>query len=481
MSAIPSTLAQLAVPIESLHAYPRNPRRGRVDEIKRSLVRHGQYRPLVVNRPSGEVLAGNHTLLAACELGWREIAATFVDVDDDTAARIVLIDNRTNDLASYDDAELAELLESLPDLDGTGYDDDDLAALLASLDDEQLDLDDEGEEPRSRYTFDVFTREQIIDAAFDDIRASGFPYRTTPLHVQMTEINDLRATSLDALLRSNVGYRVADHYHPHRWHAKVDGRRNALDIFESDAYLRVAIEHVLDYGLSFSPQSLAGTLSLTRGAQAVSNFRPGFALSLLRRYAPSGAVVLDASTGYGGRLVGFFASECSEYVGIDPATLTHVGNEALVDALCPADKRVELHCAAAEDVSHDVVRERCDVAITSPPYFSKEHYVDEPTQSFKRYSDGESWRDGFLRPLLALQHVALRPGGVNLLNIADVTIRGVEYPLVEWALDAGRDVGFEVVTIERYTLQQHFGKGVDRRISENGVATEPLIVMRKQN
>jgi hypothetical protein len=45
----------------------------------------------------------------------------------------VAVDNRSNDLATYDNAALVELLQSLPDLQGTGYDDAALVALLASV------------------------------------------------------------------------------------------------------------------------------------------------------------------------------------------------------------------------------------------------------------------------------------------------------------------------------------------------------------
>lgn len=131
---IPETLESLAVPVGSLKPYGRNPRQGDVGQIVKSLERHGQYRPIVVNARTQEVLAGNHTLQAALALGWSEIAATFVDVDDDTAARIVLVDNRSNDLAAYDDHALVELLRSLPDLEGTGFDGDDLDELLQVLD-----------------------------------------------------------------------------------------------------------------------------------------------------------------------------------------------------------------------------------------------------------------------------------------------------------------------------------------------------------
>ena len=130
---IPATLKGMTVPIDGLKPYRRNPRQGDIGAIVTSLQRHGQYRPIVVNARTQEVLAGNHTLAAARELGWNEIAATFVDVDEDQAARIVLVDNRANDLATYDDQALLDLLQELPDLDGTGFDRDDLDALLADV------------------------------------------------------------------------------------------------------------------------------------------------------------------------------------------------------------------------------------------------------------------------------------------------------------------------------------------------------------
>ncbi|MBK3624790.1 ParB N-terminal domain-containing protein [Streptomyces sp. MBT49] len=136
---IPDSLAYLAVPIGNLTAYHRNPRTGNLDSIKESLTVNGQYRALVVNRGNltgrpNEILAGNHTWAAASELGWDEIAVTYVDVDDDAAARIVIVDNRTSDLAGYDEALLADILAELPDLEGTGYDQDALDSLLDTLD-----------------------------------------------------------------------------------------------------------------------------------------------------------------------------------------------------------------------------------------------------------------------------------------------------------------------------------------------------------
>ena len=139
-------LAALTVRVDQLKHYGKNPRRGDVAAIAESLEENGQYKAIVVRAGTNEVLAGNHTLRAARELGWEHIAATFVNVDDDRAARIVLVDNRTNDLAGYDDAELKALLEELPDLKGTGFDVDAFEALGVDMEQEPADAPDSADD-----------------------------------------------------------------------------------------------------------------------------------------------------------------------------------------------------------------------------------------------------------------------------------------------------------------------------------------------
>lgn len=129
-----------------LALYHRNPRLGNVGLIVDSLRAHGQYRPVVVNRGThtgrpNEVLAGNHTVKAFRELLeaepenglWTQVDGYVIDVDDDRAARIVLVDNRTAEVGSFDSEALSDLLTALPDLTGTAYTETDLDALRASL------------------------------------------------------------------------------------------------------------------------------------------------------------------------------------------------------------------------------------------------------------------------------------------------------------------------------------------------------------
>lgn len=135
------TIAQLKykrLPVDSLTTFDGNPRQGSVEQIAKSLSKHGQYRPIVVNvgTETGrghEVLAGNHTLLAARELGWSHVDACLVDVDDATAKSIVAADNKLADLGGYDDAALFALLDSLDSLDGTGFSISELEKLRQDL------------------------------------------------------------------------------------------------------------------------------------------------------------------------------------------------------------------------------------------------------------------------------------------------------------------------------------------------------------
>ena len=118
------------IDINSVFPYPMNARQGDIGLIAESLSKNGQFRPIVVNRRDNSILVGNHTWKAAKMLGWKQIAATFVDCDDEEAAKIVLVDNKTADLGSYDHVELAEILQTLPVFDGTGYTGDDLDDLM---------------------------------------------------------------------------------------------------------------------------------------------------------------------------------------------------------------------------------------------------------------------------------------------------------------------------------------------------------------
>lgn len=125
------------VAIDDVRPHPKNVRQGDIGAICESLQAHGQYRAIVAQRSTGQILAGNHTWKAAKQIGWSEIAVHYIDCDDDAAMRILLADNRANDLATYDDAALAALLQELSVTDaglaGTLFDGDALDDLINKI------------------------------------------------------------------------------------------------------------------------------------------------------------------------------------------------------------------------------------------------------------------------------------------------------------------------------------------------------------
>ena len=117
-----------------------------IEAIKGSLARFGQRSPIVVQKESMIVRAGNGRLQAAKDLGWTKIAALVVDDDETTATAYAIADNRTGELAQWDREALGSLLNTLDEDLKIGWDDLDLAQFEAfevpESEDVLNDLDD---------------------------------------------------------------------------------------------------------------------------------------------------------------------------------------------------------------------------------------------------------------------------------------------------------------------------------------------------
>lgn len=142
MSKIAESLQGLKVPLSELRLLANNPRKGNVAAVVKSYKAFGQLKPIVARKSTGEIIAGNHQYQAAIELGWKEIAVVWADVDEKTARAFAVADNRTGELAEWD---VKALIESLSDLDNVlfdavGFSIDELDDLKAILE-EQSEID----------------------------------------------------------------------------------------------------------------------------------------------------------------------------------------------------------------------------------------------------------------------------------------------------------------------------------------------------
>ena len=144
------TLKIERVPLDSLHLDPANARAHgprNLEAIQGSLARFGQVKPIVVDG-DGVIRAGNGTFEAARELGWDDIQIVRTDLAGTEATAYSIADNRTADLAEWDDETLGALLDELRTEDalaGIGFDGTEIDELLAELAlEEEKTLDDPG-------------------------------------------------------------------------------------------------------------------------------------------------------------------------------------------------------------------------------------------------------------------------------------------------------------------------------------------------
>lgn len=125
------------VDIDSIKPHPMNPRKGKVEAIQTSIKANGFYGAIIVQKSTGYILAGNHRWQGAKAEGLTHVPVIYVDVDELAATKILIADNRTSDLGTYDNEQLAYLLGDLSSkgaLDGTGYDQTDLDVLMKTID-----------------------------------------------------------------------------------------------------------------------------------------------------------------------------------------------------------------------------------------------------------------------------------------------------------------------------------------------------------
>ncbi len=134
-----------------------------MEAIRDSLRAYGQLKPVVVRAQTRVVVAGNGTMRAARELGWQRVAAVIVPMTDVEAAGYGLADNRTAELADWDNEVVARLSRFIQEAGGAsvGWSADEIAALRRDdflpppdeFPEVNEDLATEHECPRCHYRF----------------------------------------------------------------------------------------------------------------------------------------------------------------------------------------------------------------------------------------------------------------------------------------------------------------------------------------
>jgi hypothetical protein len=167
--------------------------------------------------------------------------------------------------------------------------------------------------------------------------------------------------------------------------------------------------------------------------------------------------IYDPSAGWGGRLLGALSVDDSRnihYIGTDPNTDHNIENGKTkyhdfaeffntktyrANGLFPKIHTYEIFQHGSEEIHKDPAfqkyKGKLDIIFTSPPYFSKEAYSEDGEQSYKKFSQYDLWRDGFLRKTLETCVEYLRNDRYLLWNIADAVFDGKTLPLEQDSID----------------------------------------------
>lgn len=235
------------------------------------------------------------------------------------------------------------------------------------------------------------------------------------------------------------------------------------------------------------------------------------ARALYERYTAGiqNPVIWDPSSGWGGRLAGAITARTKPiYIGCDPNT-DHLWTDARGQIHSKYTEMAAYHASRTMfDVAPKVLffpcgsevmrdqpafqryRGKVHVVFTSPPYFAKELYSDDPEQSARKFSAFEEWCEGFLRPTIQTAAEWLAPGGVLLWNIADAKFDGKLLPLEQRSLAYATAAGLVQEPTIRLLLSNMPG---GNRVNEDGTGTakntckvngrlvkfEPIFVFRK--
>lgn len=251
----------------------------------------------------------------------------------------------------------------------------------------------------------------------------------------------------------------------HMWKMKTRRGDLAEDILNKSPRLIRLLDKLLDHAnrstesfRNYRTTAVQNVLSFLQTNKSVGTaFPPQHAKFFADKYLPKegDGIVFDPCAGWGGRLLGSLCVNRTghvQYYGVDPEKRNTAAYEGLTRRInvwlkreLPGKRSATLYYRPFEVFIKTRAAKklfgRCDLVITSPPYFDAELYNPQNAkQSGNNYATYEQWKTRFYRPLMKGAFDLLKEGGVFVLNIANVETAP---SLEKDARILAREVGFE--------------------------------------
>jgi hypothetical protein len=273
-------------------------------------------------------------------------------------------------------------------------------------------------------------KDAYCEDVFKYYRERGFPYYEYTEKQKKNEIKKLINYNFSPLISNGVikqtmhGLGLAWSYFPDSWKVKCGSMRTPMEVFLDDDLFRQAIKKRTQIGTYMSDSGMRKILRMFTGTQGVSNFRPTAAGAIYEHYGGEG-VTWDMSSGYGGRFLGAAtSSNIKEYIGTDPCSSTFIGLKNMESDLHKFGRKDFLSrllkIGSEEHDLYDMIGD-VDLCFTSPPYFNKEKYSDETTQSYIKYPKKSKWLEAYFEKTIKNCFTVLKPKGFLILNVANTS------------------------------------------------------------
>ena len=302
-------------------------------------------------------------------------------------------------------------------------------------------------------------RERLVEWLFNLIRSRD---NAVPLHMWSDDMFNKIVSSLcdidtnvtyqdGAYSLNNMGANILTQFFPEILDVVKSGKASPRDFFKDDKRLLGYCKTVLKY--CTSPLEMFKMMSF-RGSSRCYNFRPATAKALYELYGKDNCKVLDTSSGFGGRLLGFFtAKNTAEYVGIDPNTADSCNKFIkFMQMRFGINKKAYVNKIGSEDFTvenYPQYENYFDISFTSPPYFNIERYSDDITQSHVKFNTYDLWVDGFYRNTIYNSCNSLKLDGVFAVNISWVD------NIKDYTEEFLNDCGFYIIKEDKYLLRIH--------------------------
>ena len=207
---------------------------------------------------------------------------------------------------------------------------------------------------------------------------------------------------------TNIKTSLIYHFQPHIWNSYTKGKLSPFDFWESK--LSELVRNRLKYSNVLSKANMR--LGLRIITKAPTNFNPVLAKNLIEKYGGDECTVYDFCAGWGGRLLGAATAEnCVKYIGNDVSFQSITGNNRIYKWLVNkglTNINVDLYNESSEIFN---LGDKVDFVFTCPPYFDKEIYEDNESQSTAKYPTYEIWFEKYLIASLRNAFKTLKPGG----------------------------------------------------------------------